>query len=159
MRQASGDDLEGVCALWLELTRHHARLDPHFELRPGAEDEARRLLAAQLGDPDSAVFVLGAAAEQGAGAAPLEGLAIARVDRAPPIHPETCRAEISDLFVAPAARRRGAGRALARAAAAWAEARGAERLEVRVSPHNPEGQAFWRALGYGAHMDVLHRRL
>jgi len=30
---------------------------------------------------------------------------------------------------------------------------------VHVSPHNPEAQAFWRAQGYGAHMDVLHRRI
>ena len=85
--------------------------------------------------------------------------AIACVRRAPPIHPETCRAEISDLYVAPSLRRRGCGRALVAAALDWARARGAERVEVRVSPRNPEAQAFWRAAGYGAHMEVLHRRI
>lgn len=141
-----------MCRLWLELTRHHADLDPVFALRPGVEDEAPRLLAALLGDPDAAVFLAGEGP-------PFAGLAIVRVDHAPPIHPETCRAEISDLYVAPDARRRGLGRVLARAATEWALARGAERIEVRVSTRNPLGQAFWRALGYGAHMDVLHRRL
>ena len=141
-----------MCALWLDLTRHHAALDPLFALRADAAGEVRRLLSALLDDPDTAVFVSGQAPG-------FRGLAIARVDRAPPIHPETCRAEITDLFVVPAERRRGLGRALAVCADAWARGRGAERLEVRVSPHNPEGQSFWRALGYTAHMDVLHRRL
>ena len=150
LRRAAKDDLAAVTALWIELTRHHAALDPHFALRPDAEGEARRLLEAQLRDPDTAIFVAGD---------PPGAFAIVDVRRAPPIHPETCRAEITDLYVVPALRRRGAGRALAAAATRWASARGAERVEVRVSPRNPEAQAFWRALGYGAHMEVLHRRL
>jgi ribosomal protein S18 acetylase RimI-like enzyme len=141
-----------VTALWIELTRHHAALDPHFALRAGAEQEARRLLEAQLRDPDTAIFVAG-----DAGA--IYAFAIACVRRAPPIHPETCRAEITDLHVAPARRRRGAGRALVAAATRWASARGAERVEVRVLPQNPEAQAFWRAQGYDPHIDVLHRRV
>jgi len=141
-----------VTALWIELTRHHAALDPHFVLRAGADAEARHLLAAQLRDPDTAIFVAG---EPGA----VFAFAIACVRRAPPIHPETCRAEITDLYVAPARRRGGCGHALVAAATRFASERGAERVEVHVSPRNPEAQAFWRAEGYGAHMDVLHRRL
>ena len=152
LRQAGAGDLDGVCALWLALTRDHAERDPLYALRPGAEAEVRRLLAAQLADPQVAAFVCGAEP-------PFPGLAIVRVERAPPIHPETRRGEISDLYVVPAARRRGLGRALAGAAARWAAARGAERLEIRVAADNPEGAAFWRALGFAPHMDVLHRRL
>jgi ribosomal protein S18 acetylase RimI-like enzyme len=149
-RRATNGDLAAVTALWIELTRHHAALDPHFSLRAGAEEEARRLLEAQLRDPDTAILVAGD---------PPGAFAIVDVRRAPPIHPETCRAEITDLYVVPALRRRGAGRALAAAATRWASEHGAERVEVRVSPHNLEAQAFWRAQGYGAHMEVLHRRL
>ena len=141
-----------MTALWIELTRHHAALDPHFSLRAGAEDEARRLVEAMLRDPDTAIFVAG---DPGA----IFAFATANVRHAPPIHPETCRAEIADLYVAPARRRRGTGCALAAAAIRWASSRGAERIEVNVSPRNPEAQAFWRALGYGAHMEVLHRKL
>jgi N-acetylglutamate synthase len=61
--------------------------------------------------------------------------------------------------VAPAARRRGIGRALAGAALAWAQAAGAARVEVRVAARNPGGQAFWRALGFADFVDVLDRRL
>jgi ribosomal protein S18 acetylase RimI-like enzyme len=141
-----------VTSLWIELTRHHAVLDPHFALRPEADGEARRLLEAQLRDPDTAIFVAGDAAA-------VVGFAIACVRRAPPIHPETCRAEITDLYVAPARRRRGWGHALVAEATRFARARGAGRVEVHVSPRNPEAQAFWRAEGYGSHMEVLHRRL
>jgi GNAT superfamily N-acetyltransferase len=151
-RRATNGDLAVVTALWIALTRHHAALDPHFALRPGAEREARQLLAAQLRDPDTAIFVAGD------GERP-DAFATVCVRRAPPIHPETCRAEISDLYVAPSLRRRGCGRALVAAALDWARARGAERVEVNVSPRNPEAQAFWRAQGYGAHMNVLHRRV
>jgi ribosomal protein S18 acetylase RimI-like enzyme len=151
-RRASNGDLPAVTALWIELTRHHAALDPHFALRPEADAEARRLLAAQLRDPDTAILVAGEPDR-------LDAFAIVCVRRAPPIHPETCRAEITDLYVAPARRRGGWGRALVAAATRFASERGAERVEVHVSPRNPEAQAFWRAEGYGAHMDVLHRRL
>ena len=140
-----------MTALWIELTRHHAGLDPLFALRPEADTEARLLLEAQLRDPDTAILVAG---DPGAAFA----FAIACVRRAPPIHPETCRAEITDLYVVPARRRAGWGRSLVAAATKCATARGAERVEVRVSPRNPEAQAFWRAEGYSAHMEVLHRR-
>jgi ribosomal protein S18 acetylase RimI-like enzyme len=141
-----------VTALWIELTRHHAALDPHFALRPEAYAEARRLLEAQLRDPDTAILVVG---DPDA----VVAYAIACVRRAPPIHAETCRGEITDLYVAPVHRRRGCGHALVLAATRFARERGAERIEVNVSPRNPEAQAFWRAEGYGAHMQVLHRRL
>lgn len=141
-----------MTALWIELTRHHAALDPHFALRPQAAAEARRLIEAQLRDPDTAILVAG---DPGA----IFAFAIACVRRAPPIHPETCRAEITDLYVAPARRRGGWGRALVAAATRFASERGAERVEVHVSPRNPEAQAFWRAEGYGEHMEILHRRV
>jgi GNAT superfamily N-acetyltransferase len=152
VRRATRADLAGVTALWLELTRHHAAFDAHFALRAGADGEAQRLLEAQLRDPDTAIFVC---ADAGA----ISAFAIACVRVAPPIHAETCRAEITDLYVAPARRRRGCARALVAAATRWASGRGAERLEVHVSPRNSEAQAFWRAAGYGEHMSVLHRRL
>ena len=89
----------------------------------------------------------------------LSGLCIARVDRAPPIHLETCRGEITDLFVRASKRRRGVGRALLGAALAWVKQRGASRIEVRVAATNPEALAFWRASGFADFMDVLHRPL
>jgi len=149
-RRAGAADLDALVELWLEVARHHQALDPYFRLRPDARDEARRLLARELGDPDAAAWLAGE---------PPAGFCIARIDRAPPIHEETERAEITDLGVRPDARRAGLGRRLAGQALAWAAERGVGRVEIRVAAGNAEGQAFWRALGFGAFMDVLHRRV
>ncbi len=152
VRRAVARDLDRVAALWCAITEHHARLDPLFTLRPDAAAEIDALLRTQLADSDAAVFVW---EERG----DVPGFCIVRIDRAPPILAETTRAEITDLGVRPAARRRGIGRALAAAATGWARGCGVRRVEVQVASRNAEGQAFWRALGYGDLMDVLHRRL
>ena len=121
-------------------------------MRPDADAEIQRLLAATLRDPDSAIFVC---ERDGS----LLGFCSARIDRAPPIQVEVERAEITDLIVSARERRRGVGRALVERALVWVDERGVERCEVRVARANTEGQHFWRALGFGDLMDVLHRRL
>ena len=155
-RAATRDDLEALTALWLDLAAHHARRNPLYELRDGAEVEARRLLVAQLGDPDAAFFICAAGEVVPPG---LVGFCAVRVDRAPPIQLETRRAEITDLWVAPSARRAGAGHRLVDAALDWVRDRGVSRVEVRVASENSEGQGFWRAIGFADFMDVLHHRL
>jgi ribosomal protein S18 acetylase RimI-like enzyme len=152
VRRGVRDDLDRVTALWIALTEHHARIEPLFALSGDVAAHARGLLLAQLRDPDAQVFV------HGEGDA-LDGLCSVRIDRAPPVHVEVLRAEITDLFVDPAQRRRGIAEALLSAALAWARTRGIDRVEARVSARNQEGQAFWRAAGFGDFMDVLHRRL
>ncbi len=155
IRRARPDDLDRVVDHWIALGDHHAALGPQFALRADARPEIRRLLAAQLRDPDVAAWLY----EDAVAGEGVVGLCIARIDRAPPIARERIRAEITDLGVAPAQRRRGIGRALVDRALAWIRERRVERVEVRVAVGNPEGQAFWRALGFGASMDVLERRL
>ena len=150
-RRAGRADLPRLIGLWIALTRHHETLDPAFALRPGAESEIRGILEAQLRDADTAIWLLGEGEA--------EAFAIAHISRAPPIHPESCRAEITDLYVVPAARRRGWGRALVSVATEWAAERDAERVEVRVVTQNRAARAFWESVGFGAHVDVLHRRM
>ncbi len=152
IRRADQRDLEGLVALWLDLIEQHAGIDPAFELRPGAEDELRRLLEAQLRDREAAVFVREASGR-------LAGFCSVHIARAPPVHREVARAEITDVAVRAEQRRRGIGRALAEAALAWVRERGVSRVEVRVAARNAEGQRFWRALGFGPFVDVLQRRL
>jgi ribosomal protein S18 acetylase RimI-like enzyme len=152
VRRALGRDLDRVAALWTAITDHHRPLDPLFRMRPDAGGELRRLLAALATDPDAAIFVYD---EDG----DLPGMCIVRVDRAPPILEELERAEVTDLGVRPEHRRRGIGSALLRAALDWVREAGVERVEVHVAKRNVEGQAFWRAQGFGDLMDVLQKRL
>jgi len=54
----------------------------------------------------------------------------------------------NDLFVAPTARRTGAGRALVRACAAEARAAGAVGVQLQTAPDNHAAQALYRAEGF-----------
>jgi len=152
VRRADAGDIEPVAALWSELSAHHARLDARHALHPGAQREIERLVRAELGDLDALVLLY----EQQGGTC---GLCMTRIQHAPPIHRETRRAEIGELFVRTEARRRGVGRALVGEALAWVRERGVERVVVRVDTANELGQTFWRSIGFADSMDVLERRL
>jgi ribosomal protein S18 acetylase RimI-like enzyme len=151
-RRAGSRDVHAVAGLLAELLAHHAALDGAFAVRAVARDRLPGLVARMLRDPDTAVFVC-------EGPEGLAGFCSVRLERAPEALAEAARAEIGELGVASGWRRRGVGRALALAACAWARSRGAERVLARVAARNAEGQAFWRALGYGDFLDVLERRL
>ena len=150
VRFATGDDLDGLAALWTEITEHHRELDPLYTLRPGAARAIRSLLRSMLADPSCAVFVSERDGE-------VVGMSSVRIERAPPILQEVERAEITDLGVRRSHRRRGIGRALAQAALAWVGDRGVGRVEVRVVVGNEGGQAFWSALGFRDHVQILQR--
>ena len=152
-RPARRADVAAVAALWAALVEEHAALDPAFAVRPGAAAELPATVARLLEAPDARLWVWEAA--DGA----IAGFCAAQRRTAPPAAAERARVEITELAAAPAARRRGVGRALAAAALAWAAAAGAGRIEVRVAARNAGGQAFWRALGFADFVDVLDRRL
>ena len=153
VRRAAVRDAAGVAELWCALTAHHRGLDPSFAAGPGEAAAAARLLEGLVRDPDAELLVW---EEEGRG---LLGFCSARIRRAAPLALERRCGEIVDLLVHAGERRRGIGRALVAAASAWLGQRGVGRIEVRVAHANPEGQAFWRALGYADLVDVLHRRL
>lgn len=66
---------------------------------------------------------------------------------------------LNDLFVAPSARRLGVAHALLDAAAAFARADGAVRLELETTHDNAVAQALYRAAGWESHDDTLRFRL
>jgi ribosomal protein S18 acetylase RimI-like enzyme len=151
-RLARRDDVAAVAALWAALVDEHATLDPVFAVRAAAAAELPGVVERLLRDPAAGMWVW----EDGKGVA---GFCAAQRRAAPAAAHERTRVEITELAVAPEARRRGAGRALVSAALAWAAAGGAGRIEVRVAARNATGQAFWRALGFADFVDVLDRRL
>ena len=154
VRPARAREIDRIAALWAGITEHHAALDPLFRMRRGplAEGELRELLRALERDPDAEILVYDLEGT-------LEGLCIVRIDHAAPILEETERAEITDLGVRPALRRRGIAARLVEEAQAWVTDRGVARIEIQVAHGNREGQAFWRARGFADFMDVLHKRV
>jgi GNAT superfamily N-acetyltransferase len=152
LRRAGSGDRDALVGLFADLLAHHAALEAAFALRPDARERLPGLVAHLLRDPAAAVFVWVDADE-------VCGFCSVRVTPAPEAMVEASRAEVEELGVRSERRRKGIGRALVAAASAWAKSRGAARIEVRVAVRNPEGQAFWRALGYGGFVEILQRRL
>ena len=58
------------------------------------------------------------------------------------------RAEISELYVRPASRRRGVGRALVREALAYAQSRGCTEAHLLVDPENTAVLSFYGVAGF-----------
>jgi ribosomal protein S18 acetylase RimI-like enzyme len=154
VRPARLQEIDRIAALWTLITEHHAAFDPFFQMRKGtvAEGELREFLRALQRDPEAQILLYEKSGSP-------VGLCIVRIDHAPAILEETERAEITDLGVRPAFRRQGIATALLDGALEWIRDRGVERVEIQVAHANVEGQAFWRARGFGDWMDVLHKRL
>jgi ribosomal protein S18 acetylase RimI-like enzyme len=68
-------------------------------------------------------------------------------------------AELTDLFVAPAYRRRGVGRALIERIEQMARAGGAAEVIILTGFDNAPAQGLYRALGYGDYALALRKRL
>jgi ribosomal protein S18 acetylase RimI-like enzyme len=68
-------------------------------------------------------------------------------------------AELTELYVEPAFRRRGLGRALIALAEQLARARGAADLLIMTGVGNAEAQALYRALGYDTYAVALNRKV
>jgi GNAT superfamily N-acetyltransferase len=149
VRPAGHRDVEQLRLLWRALAAHHAAADPEYPLVPGSEARWVKHARGLIDDPDARLWVYD---EAGRGL----GFCTAEIRRAG--DGPGCAA-IEDLFVREESRRSGAGRALVAATFAWLRERGIVRVEVRVASANVEGQAFWRALGFGDFVDVLQRRL
>lgn len=114
-------------------------------------DAARDYLAARLQRGESVVFLATGDDGEGVGFTQLypmfSSVRLARVW------------VLNDLFVAAAARRNGAARALLDAAAAFARDDGALRLELETTPDNAGAQALYRAAGWQAYDGTLRFHL
>ena len=58
------------------------------------------------------------------------------------------RAEITELYVRPSARRKGIGRCLVETALRYAQQRGSREIHLLVDPENEIALAFYQALGF-----------
>jgi len=151
VRRARQEDWSGVESLLREVDELHAELAPaYFRAGARAEVEWRRL----LGEATAAAWVATAGAET-------LGLLALRLYETPPDPTMVARrrAHLETLVVARGARRRGIGRRLVAAAAAWARARGAVEMLLTTWAGNAAADAFYERLGYRVLSRVLHAPL
>lgn len=154
MRPARATDREALSELWDEGEALHAELQPRF-FRPGPAaaraEERRVLLSRVLASRDETILV--ALDEEGR----VRGLLHVQLYDTPKgaLMARVRRGHVEDLVVARQKRRRGCGRALVEAGAAWARERGAEQLVLTVWAGNARAERFYKKLGYRRLSQVL----
>jgi ribosomal protein S18 acetylase RimI-like enzyme len=143
VRAATSADLERVAALF-DAYRH-------FYGQSAAPELAREFIAQRFRLGESIILL---AETDGAGVIGFSQL-----------YPSFCSVlagpilVLYDLFVAPEARRRGAGRALLRAAARHAAETGAVRMDLATARTNAAAQALYESLGWVRDDVFLHYSL
>jgi ribosomal protein S18 acetylase RimI-like enzyme len=143
IRPAVAKDLPRVSKLAALLVRQHHSIDPQrFMLVEPIEEGYRWFLGRELRRKGAMVLV----AEDDVGA--LLGYAYATLEPRNWNDLLDVAGKLNDLFVDPAVRRRGVGRALAQEALTRLRERGAPRVVLMTAWQNPEAHAFFEAMGF-----------
>ena len=140
MRRARLKDAREAGRLWLRLLESQGALDP---ARAPGEDALERWLndfSYWVRNDQSRVFV---AEEKGR----LAGFLKAHVRSVAPIYAPRMEVYLEAIYVVGEARRRGTGRKLVQALAAWAAGMGGLSIRLQVEARNDGGRAFWRSVG------------
>jgi GNAT superfamily N-acetyltransferase len=149
VRTAKADDAALLFGAWQSIRQHYADTDHRIIQAPVTESEFTAGLGETLAREASVTFV---AEVDGSFAGFVSaGLEANQPDRLPERH-----ATIGYLYVEPAARRKGVGRALFGAVAGWAQGRdGITHVEMPVLASDEGARAFWRALGFQPFIERL----
>jgi ribosomal protein S18 acetylase RimI-like enzyme len=138
VRELEGDEWR----LWRELRLSALQDSPEafgmtYEAQARMDDETwEHLVTDRATDPSIASFI---AETEGT---PI-GMAVCRLD---PDHPTV--AHVFAMWVAPVARRKGAGRALVDACTRWARSKDATEVELQVTEGNEAAIALYRTSGF-----------
>jgi len=142
-RPAVLEDSEELISLWLENGEYHRRLDErYYQFRRTAGVEFGHYLRKALADPNWRVLS-GVTAED-----EIVGLAIATLQRRPPVMLEEWYGFVDTLIVREDHRRQGLGRRLVEDLLAWFKEKGARTVELSMASKNIAGEKFWSALGF-----------
>jgi len=143
VRPAAVEDSEDLIALWLENGEYHRRLDPqYYQFRRTAGVEFGHYLHKALNDPNWRVLS-GVTGED-----EIVGLAIATLQRRPPVMLEEWYGFIDTLIVSEDHRRQGLGRLLVEDLLQWFRGKSAPTVELSMAAKNALGEKFWSAVGF-----------
>lgn len=135
-------DVEAVAGLWQALVVYHQALDANL---PGAAPNGAQVygqrLCDHLSDPYTCIRVAEADSQ-------VVGFVLGMiVDLLPDIFTQEPAGFLADIYVDTTYRRRGVGRALVAELRRWFAQHQIAYFDWHVAAHNPEGIAFWRAMG------------
>ncbi len=140
IRRATRADRDAAVALWAALHREHEALDDRYHLAGDAEERWATDFRTWAESDADRVWL----ADRAGSAV---GLLTAHLYTPAPTFAEALMVYVDDLYVAPAARRRGAAGLLLDEARAWAYGAGATELRAGVLAGNAAARAFWARQG------------
>ena len=140
LRPATLQDLDAVCALWVNLMQEHEDLDPRFVMAQDAPKRWRNDYPAWIDDGTRRILL---AEQQGL----IVGFIQAHRHAEPPIFEEVPEVYIDEIYTIPGVRGQGVGRKLLDAILQWAGRLGARQLRLGVLTANKKGIKFWEAAG------------
>jgi ribosomal protein S18 acetylase RimI-like enzyme len=136
------DDADALAEMWQELVAYHQSLSEDLPgAARGGEHRYTRRIVERLDDPYTRALV-----------AEIDGQVVGFVlgmivDLMPDIFAQEPAGFLADIYVEPAYRRLGAGRALVQALKDWFHERGIKSFDWHVATHNQAGLSFWRSVG------------
>lgn len=151
IRTARRGDVPSLLLLWAAMVEENARLDPRLAVHADAKERMARTLATWVDDPARIVLV----AEEHNRL--VVGFAAGQVLAGNGLQVPARLGEVTDCYVVPARRRRGAGRRLAGRLLDLLAEKGAESVRLQVVAKNVEAQAFWASLGWEPLEEILER--
>jgi ribosomal protein S18 acetylase RimI-like enzyme len=153
IRTARRGDVPSLLLLWSAMLDENARLEPRLAVHPDAKEHMGRALASWIDDPHHVVVV----AEEHARL--IVGFAAGQLGPGNGLQAPARLGEITDCYVIPVRRRRGAGRRLAARLLDLLREKGADTTRLQVAAKNVDSVAFWASLGYEPLEEVLERPL
>lgn len=149
IRPAKPADLPAVSRLAAELVRLHHRLDPpRFLLVEPIEAGYQWFFGKELGRKRALILVAEEKRGKGAAKPVIIGYAYGTLESRNWNDLLDACGKLNDLYVDPAARRQGTGRALVNAMLEALRARGAPRVVLLSAWRNPDAHAFFEAMGF-----------
>jgi ribosomal protein S18 acetylase RimI-like enzyme len=148
VRTARSSDLPHVGELAAELVRQHHALDAaRFMLLEPIAEGYRRFLGGEL-KRKGALVLVAETSDGGEGTGRILGYAYATLEPRNWNDLLDAAGKLNDVYVDPAARRQGVGRALCRAVLAELAARGAPRVVLMSAWRNPDAHVFFESMGF-----------
>lgn len=143
IRPARRDEVGEIAALWAELVAHHQTIDPRLPVAaPDGDERYAYALYEHIDHPRRRILV--AVNTQGELMGYVFGLITTLV---PPVFIAEQTGLVADMYVRPAYRRQGVGRALYETICVWFRAAGVSTVEWDVAAKNEAAQAFWQSVG------------
>jgi GNAT superfamily N-acetyltransferase len=141
IRAGRKDDAVEAARLWMRSAEEHTAHDRVYETAPGAEKTMRRFLSDVANSGYSFLFVAAAGDRT-------VGFISGELRQGSPTFLPRTWASVDDVFVEPAYRSRGMGRALLQSVSDWAQERGADGISLQVAAANARGRKFYEDLGF-----------